>query len=314
MTTILPFFQPHDNILYNQKADSSAYIPGKDRYIMISLIIHGKQIAEKFVKDEMTVYAAQASFFIVLSAFPFIMVLMTVVQLVPNLSQHDVGAIILALVPDVRTIAPLIQDIINDVYTRSPGTVLSITIILALWSASKGMLGMERGLNRAYECQIHRNYIIGRIICIGYTLLFLLTCILSLILIVFGSSIQTFFENTFPIIAEVTRHILNFRTLLAILVMTVCFMGIYTYLPHRRQTLMSQLPGAVFSTAGWLLFSFGFSIYFNHFSRFSYMYGSLTAVILLMLWIYFCICILFVGAEINYYYGKFHYHKELERH
>ena len=95
----------------------------------------------------MTVYAAQASFFIVLSAFPFIMILLTAVQLVPNLSPYDVGATILALVPDVRDLAPLVQSVILNLYTNSPATVMSISIIsivIALWSASKGMLGVER--------------------------------------------------------------------------------------------------------------------------------------------------------------------------
>ena len=266
---------------------------------MIFFIIQCRKIAEKFIRDEMTVYAAQASSFIVLSAFPFVMMLMTVVQLIPNLSPEDVGATILALVPNVRDLAPLIQSAILNLYTNSPATVLSITIVVALWSASKGMLGVERGLNRAYNCPIHRSYLMSRLVCMGYTLLFLLACILSLLLIVFGDSLQNFLENTFPIVAGVTRNILNIRSLLAMAVLAGCFTGIYTWLPHRKHPIKNQLPGAVFATAGWLLFSYGFSIYFNHFSRFSYMYGSLTAVILLMLWIYFCICILFLGAEIN---------------
>ena len=76
-------------------------------------------------------------------------------------------------------------------------------------------------------------------------------------------------------------------------------MALYTWLPYERQILRKQLPGALFSTAGWIVCSFGFSIYFNRFSRFSSMYGSLAAVVFLMLWLYFCICILFLGAEVN---------------
>ena len=133
----------------------------------------------------------------------------------------------------------------------------------------------------------------------GYTLLFLLTCILSLLFLVFGDSIQSFLDNTFPIAADVAKNILSTRSFLAIVLLVACFTGLYTYLPHRHLLARRQLPGALFSTFGWMLFSYGFSMYFNFFSRFSYMYGSLTAIILLMLWIYFCICILFLGAEIN---------------
>ena len=266
---------------------------------MLYFIIQCRKIAEKFIRDEMTVYAAQASFFIVMAAFPFIMMLMTVVQLIPNLSARDVESTILALIPDVRQVAPLVQNIIIDLYTKSPATVLSVTIVVALWSASKGMQGVERGLNRAYECPIQRNYLVSRLVNMGYTLLFLLTCILSLLFLVFGDSIQSFLDNTFPIAADVAKNILSTRSFLAIVLLVACFTGLYTYLPHRHLLARRQLPGALFSTFGWMLFSYGFSMYFNFFSRFSYMYGSLTAIILLMLWIYFCICILFLGAEIN---------------
>lgn len=266
---------------------------------MLYFIIQCRKIAEKFIRDEMTVYAAQASFFIVMAAFPFIMMLMTVVQLIPNLSARDVESTILALIPDVRQVAPLVQNIIIDLYTKSPATVLSVTIVVALWSASKGMQGVERGLNRAYECPIQRNYLVSRLMNMGYTLLFLLTCILSLLFLVFGDSIQSFLDNTFPIAADVAKNILSTRSFLAIVLLVACFTGLYTYLPHRHLLARRQLPGALFSTFGWMLFSYGFSMYFNFFSRFSYMYGSLTAIILLMLWIYFCICILFLGAEIN---------------
>ena len=266
---------------------------------MLYFIIQCRKIAEKFIRDEMTVYAAQASFFIVMAAFPFIMMLMTVVQLIPNLSARDVESTILALIPDVRQVAPLVQNIIIDLYTKSPATVLSVTIVVALWSASKGMQGVERGLNRAYECPIQRNYLVSRLVNMGYTLLFLLTCILSLLFLVFGDSIQSFLDNTFPIAADVAKNILSTRSFLAIVLLVACFTGLYTYLPHRHLLARRQLPGALFSTFGWMLFSYGFSMYFNFFCRFSYMYGSLTAIILLMLWIYFCICILFLGAEIN---------------
>ena len=67
----------------------------------------------------------------------------------------------------------------------------------------------------------------------------------------------------------------------------------------KKQDPWQQLPGAIFAAVCWLLFSFGFSLYFSNFSNFSYMYGSLAAIVLLMFWLYFCICILFIGAEIN---------------
>ena len=87
--------------------------------------------------------------------------------------------------------------------------------------------------------------------------------------------------------------------------LSIVFTSHYTYVPVHKHTLRSQVPGGVFATLGWIIFSYLFSIYFNHFSNFSYMYGSLTAIVVVMLWLYICICILLVGAEINYHEARY---------
>ena len=130
--------------------------------------------------------------------------------------------------------------------------------------------------------------------------------VLSLGLLVFGNMIQAFMVSRFPIIADVTTHIINFRALWALMILIIFFLGIYTFVPDKRLKLRDQLPGAVFSTVGWMAFSFAFSLYFSHIGgkNYSYMYGSLTAIVLLLLWLYFCMCILFFGAEINYFWKE----------
>lgn len=90
------------------------------------------------------------------------------------------------------------------------------------------------------------------------------------------------------------------------MILMVFFLGIYTFVPDKKLQMRKQVPGAVFSTVGWMGFSFAFSLYFNHIGgkNYSYMYGSLAAIVLLLLWLYMCICILFLGAEINYYWEE----------
>lgn len=272
---------------------------------MISIILHGKRIFDKYSKDEVTVYAAQASFFIVISFFPFIMLLLPLIRFIPNVDQSTLQTILVGIMPDM--LDSLILGIVNDLYTKSSGTFLSITAVMALWSASRGMLSIERSLNRVYEIKERRNYILRRLICAGYTFVFILACIASLLLLVLGNTIQDLIYQTFPVIADITLYVISFRSLLALALLILVFTGLYTYLPTKNQPMWQQLPGAIFSTVGWMIFSWLFSFYFKYFSdisRFSYMYGSLTTVVLLMLWLYFCICILLIGAEINYYYSK----------
>ena len=271
---------------------------------MVRLIIRIKQFYDKFAADEMTVYAAQASFFTIIAAFPFIMLLLTVVQIVPSVSQGELMEFILALVPvGYKSVA---FRVISDLSLKSPATMISVTAITALWSSSRGMMSIAKGLNRVQGKVEKRWYIVKRLICAGYTIVFILVCVLSLGLLVFGNMIQAFMVSRFPIIADVTTHIINFRALWALMILIIFFLGIYTFVPDKSLKLRDQLPGAVFSTVGWMAFSFAFSLYFSHIGgkNYSYMYGSLTAIVLLLLWLYFCMCILFFGAEINYFWKE----------
>ncbi len=269
---------------------------------MNRVIASVRQIMDKITRDEVTVYAAQASFFIVIAFFPFIMLMLTLVQLLPAIEKSDLTEMMTAVMPDM--LDSLVVSIIDDLYTRSPATIISLSSIGALWSASRGMMAIERGLNRIYECPQSRNYILIRGISACYTVLFTAACVLSLLLLVLGKSINGFIQKWIPQLSGFTGWIVSVRTILALILLVAVFSGIYTWLPVRKNRLLGQVPGALFSTLGWIVFSALFSIYFDNFGNYSYMYGSLTAVVVLMLWLYFCICILFLGAELNYFLGQ----------
>lgn len=248
-----------------------------------------RQIWHSYTKDEINVYAAHASFFIILGFFPFTMLLLTLIQFIPSVEKSDLLTFLVDVMPDL--LDSLMVRIVDDLYLKSPGTMLSFTAVLALWSAARGMMGIEQGLNRIWDSKNQRSYVLRRMVSSFYTLLFTIVCTISLFLLVLGNSIQKFLP--------IMHDIISFRGLLAIILFLTVFAGIYTFLPQKKLNACSQLPGAVFSAAGWIIFSYLFSFYFTNFSNFSYMYGSLTAVLLLMLWLYICICIFFLGAEIN---------------
>jgi membrane protein len=251
----------------------------------------------------MTVYAAQASFFTIIAAFPFIMLLLAMIQFIPSITKANLLQVLITIIPSTLEIDSVIVTVIEDLYTHTPAAILSATAIAAIWSASRGMLSIERGLNRVFGQENKRSYFMTRFICACYTVVFIIICLLTLVLLVLGGSIQSFMNHHFPILGEITRYAISFRTML-LFILTLCFTMLYTYVPEKKQQFMKQLPGAVFSTLGWVGFSFAFSIYFSNFSNYSVMYGSLTAIVLLMLWLYSCISILFFGAEINYYYSE----------
>lgn len=275
---------------------------------MIWFLIGCKQIADKYSDDEMSVYAAQASFFIILAAFPFLMLLLSLIQLIPMVTESDLLALVVQLVPD--TLDALVVSVIDSLYSDSPMAILSVTAITTLWSAARGMLSIERGLNRVHGITARRNYIVRRLICSGYTVAFSVMCVLCLVFLVFGDILQRQLMRRIPAMLHFNFLVLPVRGLVSLAILFVFFLALYTVLPHRTIHVKSQVPGALFSSVGWALFSMVFSVYFRYFGNYTVTYGSLTAAILLMLWLYFCICIIFLGAEINWFSEQFFLHKE----
>ena len=85
---------------------------------------------------------------------------------------------------------------------------------------------------------------------------------------------------------------------------TALFTAMFMVLPNRRNTFRESLPGALLASLGWLIFSDLYSVYVQHFSGYANVYGSVYAVALAMLWLYFCLCILFYGGALNHYLAK----------
>lgn len=265
------------------------------------MYLHTRTICKKVGKDNVSVFSAQAAFFIILAFFPFIMFLLTLVQYLP------IGeSVMLRTFTDImpKAINPYIVLIVSEVYDHATTTITSVTALTALWSASKGFLGLVRGLNSVYGISETRNYIKLRLMSAFYTLGFTILLIITLLILVFGRPIYVWVENWHPELINIALVIISFRTAVAMLLLTSYFVLIFLVIPNRKTRLLAELPGALIAAAGWLIFSFGFSFYIDHMGGFSSTYGSLTAIILLMLWFYFCMYILFIGAEFNVYLAE----------
>ena len=255
-------------------------------------------IFESFTKHEANIHAAQASFYIVIAAVPFVMALLTILQLIPGLSWEDVTAVLDQVIP--ANLQDFVNENIYDLSVKSPKTMLFVTVVVTLWSSSTGILAIETGLNKINGCISPKNYLIRRVKSMGYTLAFILMVISSLVAVVLGKRLKSLIMTLFPALnVEVLADVFNWARIVTIGLIFVCILFFYAYLPFKKQKLVKQIPGAVFSVVAWGLFSFGFSLYFSLSTGFSYMYGSMTTIALFMLWVFFSISIIFVGAEIN---------------
>jgi len=255
-----------------------------------------RAFARKLRDDYVSAFAAQAAFFTILSVFPFLMFLLTLLNYLP-FSVMELQGFVLDMFPSV--VSTVITNLLSEISTQAPGTVLSVTAVTALWSASRGALALVRGINAVYGHKEKRNYFRLRAISALYTLVFAVLLIITLVLLVFGNQFYNLIISYLPPLGDTAFLILSMRPFIAMLLLAAFFLLLYMVIPSRKIKFFQALPGAVLSAGGWLGFSFLFSFYIDHMGRFSRLYGSLTAVAICMLWLYFCMYILFIGAEIN---------------
>lgn len=256
-------------------------------------------VSKHMSKDHVGAYAAQAAYFLIMSFIPCILFLTTIVRYTP-LTYETVREAIRGVVP--VNIQSFVLSIVWEVYQRS-NAVLPLSALMALWSAGKGTQSVMNGLNVIYHVPETRNWLMNRIYSVIYTALFIIALVATLLLLVLGNLIQVTVSKYVPFLGRIIGRIIGARTFLMFSMLFVIFVVMYRFIPNRKTTLRSQIPGAVFSAVAWSLFSYFFSIYFAIFPNISNMYGSLTAVILVMLWLDVCMNLLLYGAELNVLVG-----------
>lgn len=253
--------------------------------------------AQKMKYDRMDVYTAQASFYILMSAAPIIMLLFTLLKFTPLTQQtvmETLGSIIKGEIMDT------VREIVDSVYHGSSVTI-SFAAVSLLWVAGKGILGMMNGLNNIHHLRENRNYIVRRLVASLYTVFMVMAFILAIGVLVFGLRFQAYIYSIFPWLLLLEQGMFYLEALIALCLLTLIFNALYVFLPNRRKRFISQLPGAVFATLSWCIFSYFFSIYLKMAKNMSLIYGGLVTLVVMMLWLYICMYLWFMGAELNAY-------------
>lgn len=252
-------------------------------------------ILDVFQEHRLNAAAAHAAFFIILSFIPCVILLFSLLQFT-SIDKVTITVMIQKMLP--REMQTFFAGIIRDAYNRTASTV-SLSALATVWSAGRGMMALTQGLQWIAGIKESRNYFAVRFRATLYTVVMLLSIIVFLLLGVFGNALLNIIAVRFPIATYAVEIIIDIKNVFLLLFATVIFTLIYRFMPGNEILLSQHLPGAVVSSLGWFLFSYAFSVYVDDFSGFSNMYGSLTALILLMLWLYFGMYITLIGAEFN---------------
>lgn len=259
----------------------------------------GRQILAFLRPMNIPLHSAYTCFFLVLSLFPGLLLLLGILRYT-SLEVKDLMDLAESFLPD--SLLPTVQSLISASYRHSSKTVVTISVLGTIYSASRGMFGILGGLNAVYTPGQHHSYWRRRSISILYNISFLLALLLTLVLYLAGTALLDYlWMTTSPAIMWLLQ-LVDLRSVLLLIMEVVLFTLMYAWLPVQRNRLANSFPGGVFAALGWMVFSQLFSVYVDNFGQYANIYGSVYALALGMLWLYFCICIFFYGAALNRYF------------
>lgn len=251
----------------------------------------------RYISDRhISVHAASTCFFIVLAFFPTLVLLLGLVRYT-GFSVETLTEMLEGVIPSA--LMPAAERLILSTHRNTSGTMVSLSALTALWSASRGIHGVLTGLNSIYGASESRGYLYTRGMSVFYTFAFLVVLLLTLVLHVFGKTVMQWLIAMDTPLSDLLVQLLNMRFFLLLIMQTVLFTAMYMFFPNQRNRLMESLPGALLSSIGWLLLTQLFSVYVENFDSYANIYGSVYAVALCMLWLYLCVCIVFYGGALN---------------
>ncbi|MBA4364841.1 MAG: ribonuclease [Coprothermobacter sp.] len=256
-----------------------------------------KDLYARFVNDDVLSTGAEVAFFLLLSLFPFLIFLMTLVSYVQIVDVQDSMQVLAALMP--ASAYEILRDIVNETIADRSGTLLSLGVLFALWSSTSGVTSLMRGINRAYDQEETRRFWRMKAISLGFTVELAVVIAVSFVLVVLGRILGT---RIFQLLgfSDVSLDIWNYgRLAIVTITSTLMFMFFYHVAPNCRLKLREVIPGAVVASIGWVTVSLAFSYYANNLGSYSKVYGSLGGIIALLMWMYLSSISILMGAEVN---------------
>lgn len=253
-------------------------------------------LVKRIWEDDIFGLAAQLAYFFLLSLFPLLIVLVSLIPYLP-IKQEEMLWVVADFAPG-QTMA-FIETNLNEIMSHQNGTLLSFGILATIWSASNGMNALIRALNKAYEVKESRSFVVARGMAILFTFALVFVFLVALLLPVFGKQIGMFLFAKLGLSSQFLAFWNMMRWLMSALIIYLVFLAVYWIAPNKKFKCIEASPGAFFATVSWLVVSFGFSYYVSNFGNYSAMYGSIGAVIVLLIWFYLTGVTILLGGEIN---------------
>ena len=247
------------------------------------------------MKDRrLTVYASSGCYYLFMSLVPLIMVICSLLKYTP-ITQAMVTGFVDQYFP--VSAAEIVNTIVSSIYD-SGWPAMTISIVLTLYSASASMKSLMNGVNAAYGFRNKDNFIKTSLRAILYMLILIVALLLSLVVLVFGGKILELIKRYLPDQTAFNMILSSLRYLLALVPLALLFAVLFTLMPSEKVRFKSQLPGAALTALVWVIFSSVFNLYVNHSNKFG-AYGYIGTLMAAMLWMFYCLYFLLIGAYFN---------------
>lgn len=264
----------------------------------------GKQLYNEITEDNVATGAAALAYYFTLAIFPAMIFLLSLLPYLPiaDLQQAIMDFMRQALPGEA---ASLLSDTVTSIVNEKSGGLLSFGLIATLWATSSGMYAVMRQLNQVYDVEEVRAFLKARAVALGLTLFFSLLIILAFALIVLGGQLQSLLASVFGWDEILLTFFAVMRWAIVIAAILTAFSVVYYWGPNAKHDYVFISPGNIFGTVVIALSSLLFKWYISNFGNYDATYGSIGAVIILMLWLYVFGLVLLIGAEINQVAARF---------
>ena len=239
-------------------------------------------------------FAGSAAFFFFLSMVPTMMMLCSLLPFT-SITLQELEQTVTTFMPDFTH--EIMISMISEAYYRSV-SLLSFAAIFTLWSGAKGMMALIDGINVMDDIEDRRNYFVVRLLAAFYTIVLIVIIVVLIGFSLVWGLISNYLERSNARLAALLNFFMNFRFVVIFMILMLLFLLMYRFVPAKKVSLRSQIPGAIIASLGWSILSLAFSIYVNNLGGFT-IYGTFASLIVIMVWLYSCMYLLFIGAYIN---------------
>ncbi|MDP4106605.1 MAG: YihY/virulence factor BrkB family protein [Bacillota bacterium] len=260
-----------------------------------------KMLWHRIDEDDLPGLSAQMAYYFLLSMFPLLIFLFSLLPYLP-IQHQDLLGVIKGFAP--AEVLDLIEKNLHDIMNNRHGGLLSFSIIGTIWSSSNGISAVVKAFNKAYNVKETRSFFVSSGMSVLLTFGMILVFVIVIVIPIFGKEIGVYLFSKMGFKVQFLEFWAALRWLISAVMLFLLFTGLYWIAPNTRLRCRSAFAGAAFSTVGWIVSSVALSFYVDNFSTFSITYGSIGAIIVLMLWLYITAFIIVLGGEINAFYSE----------